>query len=184
MGPVPQNYPACFFQHSARVVVPSYVSFQFGSPKLRVRLRIRQVFRAPMPKTAVDKDSDALPAKQHVSGASKVRKRPGGNSVAKAASMHELADAHFRLRVATPVRSHGASNCLTGSSGWSHRSTTDRVQRSGSSSSGRSTTPHPRTPLQAGQTPAAQLTPRERQRGEPPRDIRLALQQDSSSPTW
>jgi hypothetical protein len=69
MLPNPQHEPAAVAQASHDKAGPLFIALDFLVPVTSIRLRHTQVFWTTMPEAAVNKDNDALAAKDEVGAA-------------------------------------------------------------------------------------------------------------------
>jgi len=66
MLPKPENTPSALFQALGHLGIAGLIAGDFGIPKLLAGLRPTKMFRAAVPKTAIDEHGEPLSAKNEV----------------------------------------------------------------------------------------------------------------------
>ena len=126
MLPDPDHSPSSSVQ--LRIVEPITldVSGDLGIPVGSVGFGIRSVFRASVPKAAIDENGHFLAPKDDVCSTTQIFQRLRVDAIAKAAAMKLRSEGKLRAGVALPIAPHGRSyggrrgrGCFGNDGGWS-----------------------------------------------------------------
>ncbi len=102
--------PAGLRKPAIRFPIPDAVALDLLRPKSRVRYGDGVVFRAPMPKTSIEKHRDFGSRKDQVGGTPQVVEWTGRHTVAKPGGMDGRAKRNLRLGVLALIRLHARPN--------------------------------------------------------------------------